>query len=251
MDRIKTPVSGSEPTCTKKPYGTKRGTISANCYQYAIQGLKLNPYHKLQPGNLSGKEGIDFNLNTCHPATRRVIEDMAKKGMGYQSKLDTPCKKGYGKIALLLSKNNDFHFLRQNGDIIYIVEPGETKESIAKKFRVPLANVKCTNRKLKTGQKVRVVDANVWSHKRGIQFPPTLYDARGKVIFDPRKSNFNYGSLNYSQLCSIFCVKQKPCRRKKITSYIHDGPTSPPKGSREIHSMPRRRKGKRSRSVSV
>lgn len=221
MNQKKTPVSGSEPTCTKKPYGTRKGTISANCYQYALQLAKMTPYHKLQPGDLSGKEGVNFNLNTCHPAKRRVIEDFVNKGNGYESNLDTPCKPGYGKIVLLLSKNNDFHFLRQNGDIVYIVEPGETKESIAKKFRVPLANVQAKY-KVKKGQKVRVVGANVYSHKRGTAYPPTLYDAKGHVIFDPRKANFNYGSLNYSKVCSAFCVKQKVCRRraKKISTRI-------------------------------
>ena len=215
MNQKKTPVSGSEPTCTKKPYGTKTGTISANCYQYAIQYATMKPYHKLQPGNLSGNEGVDFNLNTCHPAKQRVIDDIVKKGNGCECSLDTPCKKGYGKIVLLLSKNNDFHFLRQNGDVMYIVEPNETRESIAKKFRVPVKSVLGRAKILKPGQKVRVVGANVYSHKRGTAFPPSLYDAAGKVIFDPRKANFNYGSLNYSKICSAFCVKQKPCRRKK------------------------------------
>lgn len=212
----KTPVSGSEPTCTKKPYGTKRGTISANCYQYAIQYASMKPYRKLQPGNLSGNEGVNFNLSSCHPAKKRVIQDIVNKKRGYESTLDTPCSKGFAKIALLLSKDNDFHFLRQNGDIMYIIEANETRESIAKKFKVPLENVR--GKALKQGQKVRIVDANVWSHKRGTAFPPSLYDAAGKVIFDPRKSNFNYGDLNYSKVCSAFCVKQKPCHRKKISS---------------------------------
>ena len=215
MNQKKTPVSGSEPTCTKKPYGTKRGTISANCYQYAIQFATMKQHRKLQPGNLSGNEGVNFNLKTCHPAKQRVIEDIVDKGNGCECSLDTPCKKGYAKIVLLLSKNNDFHFLRQNGDVMYIVEPGETKESIAKKFRVPLKNVLARAKIVKPGQKVRIVDANTWSHKRGLAFPPSLYDAAGKVIFDPRKANFNYGSLNYSKICSAFCVKQKPCRSKK------------------------------------
>jgi len=176
------------------------------------------PYRKLQPGNLSGKEGIDFNLNTCHPAKKRVLEDLVATKRGYETSLDTPCAKGFAKIALLLSKNNDFHFLRQNGDIVYPVEPGETRASIARKFRVPLVNVV----PMKTPKKVRVLRANVWSHKRGTAFPPTLYDAKGHVIFDPREANFNYGDLNYRTLCSAFCVKQKPCTRKKSQVKVND-----------------------------
>lgn len=210
----KIPTSGSEPTCTRKPYGTKRGTISANCYQYAIQKATLKPYRKLQPGNLSGNEGVNFSLSNCHPAKQRVIDDIVKKGNGCESTFDSACKPGFSKIALLLSKNNDFHFLRQNGDVIYISEPNDTVTSIAKKFRVSLSNVG-TKKITKTGQRVRVTRANVWSHKRGTAFPPTLYDAKGKIIFDPRKASFDYGTLNYNKICSVFCVRQKPCRRKK------------------------------------
>jgi hypothetical protein len=214
MNKQKTPISGSEPTCTKRPYGTPKGTISANCYAYAIQHAALKPNYKLQPGNLSDQKNINFNLSTCHPAKQRVIDDIVKKKRGYETPMDTPCSKGFAKIALLLSKNNDFHFIRQNGDILYVVEKGDTIESLAKKFKVQKENIKGKN-PLKIGHSVRITNANVWSHKRGTAFPPTLYDARGNVIFDPRKSNFNYGSLNYNKICSCFCVKQKPCRRKK------------------------------------
>lgn len=210
-------TSGSEPTCTKAPYGTNRGTISANCYQYAIQHASMKPYRKLQPGNLSGSEGIDFSLATCHPAKKRVLDDIATTHTGYETTLDKPCCKGFAKIVLLLSKNNDFHFLRQNGDVIYPLEQGDTPESIAKKFRVPRKNVQLINRK-----RARIIDANVWSHKRGTMYPPTLYDAKGKLIFDPRKSNFNYGDLNYSKICSTFCIKQKTCKRSKMTGTIVD-----------------------------
>lgn len=214
----KLPVSGSEPTCTKAPYGTKRGTISANCFQYAIQHASMVPYRKLQPGNLSGNEGVNFNLSTCHPAKKRVMEDLVATKRGYETTMDTPCAKGFAKIVLMLSKNNDFHFARQNGDIVYLVEPGETRASIAKKFRVPMAKVLVPKTPLRPGAKVRILDANVWSHKRGTAYPPTLYDAKGKIIFDPRKSNFDYGDLNYDRICSAFCIKQKPCGKAKIKS---------------------------------
>lgn len=182
--------------------------------------MPMVKHRKLQPGNLSGHAGVDFPLDTCHPAKKRALEDIVARKLGYEESLDVPCAKGYGKIVLQLAKNNDFHFLRQNGDVLYPVEDGETRDSIAKKFRVPVDNVVMKSglapkRSLKPGQVVRIVDANVWSGKRGTAFPPSLYDAKGNIIFDPRKANFDYGDLNYTKVCSAFCVKQKPCKKTK------------------------------------
>jgi len=205
----KLPLSGSEPTCTRAPYSLRSTVPRNNCYAYAVQHLtKTGPSFKLQPGNLSGLQGTDFDLETCHPALKRVVRDLLVSKKGYKVDMDSPCKKGYGKIALLLSKNMDFHFLRQNKDVVYPMEPGDTLASVARKFRVPRSAVTRLS-----GTKVRVVGAGVWSHKRGTAFAPTLYDARGNLIFDPRRANFNYGSLNYTTVCSSFCVKQKPCSR--------------------------------------
>ena len=228
-DTKKLPLSGDEPTCTKAPFSLQATVPRNNCYAYAIQHLvrEGNPY-KLQPGNLSGKQGINFNLSTCTPTFQRVLEDLTATNSGYKEDICKPCKAGYGKIALVLSNGNDFHFLRQNGDIIYPLESGETVETVAKKFKVPLKDVV----KL-TSKKVRVLGAGVWSHKRGTAFAPTLYDAKGQVIFDPRKADLNYGMLNYSKFCSTFCVKQKPCTRnnaaKKSTSKKKNLSTARPK----------------------
>ena len=209
----KLPLSGSEPTCTRAPYSLKSTVPRNNCYSYAVQHLsRTGTPKKLQPGNLSGLEGVNFNLQTCHPAFTRVMKDLVATKRGYMTAMETPCRTGFGKIALMLSRGNDFHFIRQNGDVVYPVEAGETLQSIARKFRVPRANVTPLGTTMK---KVRVVGAGVWSHKRGTAYPPTLYDAKGQVIFDPRKANFDYGYLNYNRYCSSFCVKQKPCSRKK------------------------------------
>jgi len=203
----KLPVSGSEPTFTKAPFGTEKGIVSNNCMSYALQRLGRVPGHKLQPGNMSGYT-TDFSLKTCHPAKQRVLDDVVKTGRGYETRANARCKTGYAKIMLLLSKCNDFHFIRQNGDLVYTPLPGETPAIIAKKFRVKRSDV------VTRGKTVRVLGAGVWSHKRGTAFGPDLYDATGKVIFDPRASNFRYGDLNYAKYCSSFCIKQKPCGKK-------------------------------------
>lgn len=211
------PLSGSEPVCTKAPYGLPKTIIRNNCFAYAVQHLaKSGTPYKLQPGNLSGLKGIDFNLTSCHPALKRTLQDLVRTGKGYQESMDKSCKEGYAKIALMLSKGNDFHFIRQNGSVVYPAEANETRKSIAAKFKVPISKVLVKKKTpLKAGDVVRIVDAGVWSHKRGTYYPPSLYDAKQKLIFDPRKANFDYGSLHYNKFCSSFCVKQKPCNRKK------------------------------------
>ena len=211
--------SGSGPTCTKAPFGVPSTITRNNCYAYAIQHLsKSGPPSKLQPGDLSGQKNSDFSLATCHPAHVRILNDLVAQKRGYQVHPNVPCKTGYGKIALMLAKSTDFHLLRLNKDVVFPLEPGDTPKSVAAKFRVPLKNIVAM-----TKGRVRVIDAWVYSHKRGLAYPPTLYDAKGKLIFDPRTANLNYGDLNYSKYCSSYCVKQKPCARKTFNGKRKNG----------------------------
>lgn len=211
MPRLrKLPTSGSEPTFTKAPFGTPSGIRSNNCTAYSYQHVSKRPGFKLQPGELAGLKN-DFSLASCSPAIRRVLADLASKRKGYRESMTTPCRKGYAKIALMLDKNTDYHFLRQNGDIVYPPAPGETRTSIALKFRVPTTRVVPS-----PGGAYRIRRANVWSHKRGLSPEgPTLYDAKGRSIIDPRKADFDYGDYDYETFCAAFCVKQKPCPKKK------------------------------------
>jgi hypothetical protein len=209
MKQNKLPLSGSEPTCTCKPFGTKLGIESSNCWQYALQWCKMKEGHKLQPGELSGNES-NTNLSSCTAVRRKVLRDLSTVTKGYVEKCDTPCKQGYAKIALVLARNNDYHFLRQNKDVLWKIRPKiDTKESVAKLFRVPVSSVVKTG----NGTTFRVKNAGVWSHKRGTAFPPSLVDAKNNIIFDPRKANLSYGfGLDYNKFCDCFCVQQrKPC----------------------------------------
>lgn len=206
----KTPVSGSEPTATKEPFGTALGIRSNNCTAYSYQQYSTEPGFKLQPGNLAGLYS-DFSLKTCSPGTRRVLADLQQAKLGYQAEPDDRCKTGYSKIMLLLAPDADYHFIRQNGDVMYDVQPGQTLQSIAQLFRVPKKRVILSA----NGKTARVVKANVWSHKRGTAFGPELWDAKGQLIMDPRKSSFDYGDYNYRKYCSSFCIKQKPCNKTK------------------------------------
>lgn len=207
--RIHTPKpSGSEPVCKYNVFSMKRGIPRNNCYAYALQiGSRDGPYnYKLQPGDLSSKKY--FGLSSCKDVRDRVMDDLRVIG-GYRLKsLSEPCKKDHYLIALILSKNMDYHFLLFHKDIRYIAEKGETRKSIADKFKVPLASVQLKTR-YTPGSTVYIKNARVFSHKRGTAFPPTLLDSDGKIIKDPRRSKFNYGLLDYQTFCTFFCVRRR------------------------------------------
>lgn len=200
--------SGAEPICKHNLFSERNGIVRNNCYAYALQiGSKKGPYNfKLQPGDLSSKKY--FDLHNCKDVRDRVIDDLAVIG-GYMVKnLAKACEPNHYLIAMILSKERDYHFLLFHKDIRYIVEPGETRTSIARKFKVP---VRCVEKKssYNPGSSVTIHNARVWSHKRGTAEPPTLLDSKGKIIKDPRTSTFNYGYLNYNTFCTFFCVKRR------------------------------------------
>lgn len=200
--------SGAEPVCKHNVFSSENGIPRNNCYAYALQiGSRKGPYnYKLQPGDLSTKKY--FTLASCNDVRDRVLDDLKVIG-GYRVRsLDEPCTKNHYLIALILSKERDYHFLLFHKDIRYIAEEGESRRSIASKFKVPLGNVQ-HKASYKAGTVVTIKDARVFSHKRGTAYPPTLLDSKGKIIKDPRKSTFNYGYLNYNTFCTFFCVKRR------------------------------------------
>jgi len=197
------PLSGSEPTCKYNVFSTQRGIRNNNCTAYAYQLARRDgTYFKLQPGDLSTKK--PFHVMSCKEVVERVKEDLKVLG-GFPTRLTTPCQKNMYKIALVLSPGRDYHFLLQHKDVYYVTEPKDTRASIAKKFQVPLSKVQ-TKKSYAAGTSVLIKDAGVWSHKRGIAHPPTLLDANKQLIKNPKRANFNYGELNYSVFCGVFCV---------------------------------------------
>jgi len=94
----------------------------------------------------------------------------------------------------------DFHFYVQHGVVEYkVLKPGDTQESVAKFFKVPLSRVKRAGKFIQKGKRI-VFRANVFSHKRGWATGPLLVDASGKMIKDPRKADRNYPGLNYDNV---------------------------------------------------
>lgn len=203
--------SGSERVCRRNVFSVPKGISRNNCYAYAIHAARWKgPSYKLQPGDLSTPT-IPGYLD-CQTLISRTQKDLNVIG-GYKTPYDSKCRRGYYKIALILSPSRDYHFLVHHKDVVFRVTcDRETRASIAKKFKVAVACVEKLSSYAK-GTSVYVKNADCWSHKRGTAFPVSLMDAKGKIIKDPRKANFDYGWLNYHVFCATFCVKKRPDMR--------------------------------------
>lgn len=211
----KLPVSGSESTFTTHIYGSPRGKNNNNCYAWALDAYRDDGGVKLQPGNMSGLS-TDLNASSCKFIGNRTMADSKKRGI-YRTQGSSKCRRGFYKIMAFIDKGNDYHWYRQHDHVLYRVSQGETRASIATEFRVPLKNVVATTGDILAGELVFVRNANVFSHKQGFATEPLLRDASGKLIFDPRKANRNYGAYNYRTFCGAFCV-----RNRKPTSDIEE-----------------------------
>jgi len=200
--------SGSERVCRRNVFSVPKGISRNNCYAYAIHAARWKgPSYKLQPGDLSMPD-VPGYLD-CDTLVERTRQDLKVIG-GHLTPYDSRCKRGYYKIALILAPSRDYHFLVHHKDVVFRVTcDNETRASIAKKFKVAVSCVEKLASYAK-GTSVYVKHADCWSHKRGTAFPVSLMDAKGKIIKDPRKANFDYGWLNYHVYCATFCVKKRP-----------------------------------------
>jgi hypothetical protein len=207
------PLSGSERKFTNKRWGTATGIGNNNCYAYAVGDYEAYRWQKSIPGDRSGLSNKPNDYTTCTGLPKAVLSD--NPGKIYQVKPNEKCKRGYYKVMMFVCpgrptnyiRQGDFHFYVQHGVIEYRIKPGDTQESVAKFFKIPLSRVKragtfAPNKRI-------VIKANVFSHKRGWATGPLLVDAKGKAIKDPRKASRNYPGLNYETYCSSFCVKDK------------------------------------------
>ena len=207
------PTSGGEHTFTTRKWGGKVGKNNNNCYAYAVNDFQRYRSWKSQPG-----ERADLRANgkyiKCGTLPKLVVADNPKQV--YIVKGGTKCKPDYYKVMLFIAsckKNNymchgDFHFYKQHSKAEYKVKAGDTHESIARFFKVPVGRVKRAATTLKPGRVV-VFKAEFFSHKRGWATGPLVVGAKGKLIRDPRKISRDYPGLKYDKYCSSFCVKNK------------------------------------------
>ena len=201
----KLPLSGSEPLFDEKFYGTPRGIASFNCYAYAINEHKSQPGSKLQPGDLS-HQSSGGDSTSCAFLVNRVLADNKRRGIK-AVKPAAKCPAGYYKIMTVQDPGSDFHFYRQSGNIIYRMRPKDTIKTVARDFRVPMANIVTATQKPAPGHLVVIKRAGTFSHKQGLATGPLLRDAKGHTIPDPRFANRTYGDLNYTTFCGAMCVR--------------------------------------------
>ena len=248
MTKNEETFSGSERVCRRNVFSMKKGIHRNNCYAYAVHAARWNgPSYKLQPGDLSSQK--EFDLLDCDSLVERTKEDLAAIG-GYATPFGTPCRRGYYKIALILAPGVDYHFLVHHKDVVFKVTcNNQTRQSIAKKFKVPVSCVEKLE-SYKKGTSVYVKNADCWSHKRGTAFPVTLMDSKGKIIKDPRKATFDYRWLNYIVFCTTFCVKKRKDMKASLVRNDDDGnvivqeyDVATPQGIRRIISSLKKRLG--------
>jgi hypothetical protein len=209
----KLPASGAEPVFSDLIYGTPTGRLNNNCYAWAIDAYRDSGNIKLQPGDLSRQSTID-DSSSCAFLRSRALADNRARGI---SMVDPrrKCPAGYYKIMSFIDKGNDYHWYKQNGDLLYRVRPGDTPGSIARDLGVPRSAVVSPTPSPAPGDLVFVRKANVFSHKQGFATGPLLRDASGRTIPDPRRANRNYGAYDYRSFCGAMCVRNvRPTSRR-------------------------------------
>jgi len=190
-------LTGAEAIFDTRPWST--AVDSDNCYDYAIGDFERDRTTKSTPGNRAGFSSVGQQFKTCGDLRKRILAD--NPGRVYWVRPDTTCRKGFYKIMNFVAKQGDFHFYKQIRAVKYQVRAGDTRASIAKFLRVPIAKVPAL-------KKTIIVPVNLWAHKQGWGAPPLITDAKGRTIVDPRKASRNYPGLTYSTFCGAYCVKK-------------------------------------------
>ena len=187
-------------------WATPAGEYEGNCYSFAFDDPGPVGAPKAQPGDRArlapvlGSSGLK-----CPVLASRVVRD--NPSSVYLTDPSLPCGKGYYKVALIAAPGQDFHFLKETRNVVYVSKVKDTRAAIAQTYGVPIEKVRC-NERVVPGDKVLIRDIKAWSHKRGFGGTALLTDAAGHPILDPRKANFDYQGLDYTKFCSMFCVKK-------------------------------------------
>tara|TARA_R110002153_G_scaffold244536_1_gene399987 strand:+ start:150 stop:827 length:678 start_codon:yes stop_codon:yes gene_type:complete len=205
------PPNGSEHIFTMKRWDGPVGKGNNNCYAYAVNDYKKYRMSKSQPGERTNTSAFSKYRN-CGKLPKLVLTDNPKKV--YVEKADKKCKPTFYKIMMFVSTckptntlcHGDFHFYKQHSKTEYKIKKGDTPESIAKFFKVPVARIKRAAKVLLPG-KVITFKAEFFSHKRGWATGPLMTGATGKLIKDPRTTSRKYPGMNYNKYCGSFCIK--------------------------------------------
>ena len=240
------PLSGYEPIFDPRDYSIIGFNCYDYAIGYQDKRNNKKPHgQKSSPGERAGLAN-KLNVTKCKDLRTGILKDNpgAIKLCKDPKKV---CGRGYFKIMSFVSpgvrgNTADFHFYRQVQSVRYKIAAGDTVSSLSRYFRVTPNVIRAAAKKLKTPTnnvdgninsnsnlsnramaanrlrannkkslltpgKIIEFKCNLWAHKQGWGTRPILVDAKGKTIYDPRKANRNYGRLNYSQLCGVYCVR--------------------------------------------
>lgn len=217
------PMSGSEPAFVSQPWGSRQGVRGSNCYDYSFDDFRVHRPVKTVPGDKAWHNAPTKLLMRdkatyahCADVVPGILAD--NPGNVYREAAWNPCKRGFTKVQSFVGAGErgdvgDFHFYRQNKDLHYIAQKGDTPASLAEAFGLPLATVlRATSTTdayslLQPGQTIVIEAANLWSHKAGWASGALLSDSCGQVMQDPRKACRRH-AVDYTQYCGSFCVRK-------------------------------------------
>ena len=174
---IKSPLSGWEPDYAPETYNNDKAIQhSHNCFAYAMNVRDKEKIEKCRksndcrfhvPGKTKGHPGFSGNMGkTCSDVIMRTMADVFK---GYLLDFQTKPRDGYSKIAVVVDKDNDLHYYRQDSNGWWSHKPG--------------------------GRAVTNLDAagaRIWDPQRASRFYP--------------KENESDTGLNYSSFCGYMAV---------------------------------------------
>ena len=210
-----------------------------NCYAYMLNDLAHRMSGKSQPG-IYGKNTIN-SLN-CKEAIAGVLADnngivkyiSVAKGTAYVPK--AKCYKGF----LMVGNDMDFHFARQDNRMLAVysemlkkggpaldkLNPDQFMRLMFKycKLRMPeickLLPAKNANyASLKSKLRFLFRASKTWSHKPG-STPVSDRDAKGRLIFDPLKADWDFspkGGVNYNSHCCFFEIPMNQFQKTHST----------------------------------
>ena len=211
------PLSGYEPTYFEGAWATNAGVKSNNCYDYSIGDYSNKRTTKSVTGDRAraqGNKDLKNRYNQNYACCKDVLPGLLKDNPGkiYRESAEVACKPGYYKIMMFTGSSkdaSDFHFYRQNGDIIYAIRPGDTIYTLAAFFSMrprDIIRANNMNPQLVPGMMLYLPVRGLWSHKLGWATGPLLKDSCGKPICDPRKACRKH-AVDYANYCGSFCVE--------------------------------------------
>ena len=193
--------------------------VKGNCYVFGLGpnkgdgGYSANRVLKARPGDKCARRdccfrGIPFDFDNCDELARRVVCDNPNsvRKLRKNVSLSKTLAPGNHMMCSMLSSTGqqDFHFARR-----FALSDLSAKELLAYKQSAPEPAASELRALLEKSQRSST-PCYIWLHQRGwMSCGPVIHDAKNRLITDIRRSDFNYGDLNYETICSFFAVRTR------------------------------------------